>query len=503
MGKLSNNLGLGVGALCACAASTALAADLPVKAPALAPSSYNWTGLYVGAHAGYGGGMKDWINSSFDYVAKGPLGGLQIGVNQQIGNLVIGIEADASWTGIKGSQAFTVGGVAISQVQTATADSRIDRLVTVAGRVGIAQDRWLVYAKFGAAWARETHSFGFLEVVSPVPGIPLFTIRTAIGGSEDRFGPMLGFGTEYAFLGSWSAKLEYNYLAFGLQSVPLFGTETFVQPGLTATFPQSANARIWQSIHLVKLGVNYRFGPDAPPSIAPSRPAPGYDWTGAYAGPQVGYGFGRKAWTDFVPVREYDVRGWLAGGTLGANAQAGVFVLGFEAEWMWANIKGDTNFVTPFGGTGTQTTALSTTIDWLAVASLRAGFVAADRWLVYGKAGLALANENHAFNAAQIIPGVGTASVSLTGNALHTGYLAGVGVEHAFAGNWSAKLEYDYIALRSQRVITAGPESLNVIGGTVGTIAFVQPVNIRQDLHLVKFGLNYHFSPRDVVTARY
>ena len=61
--------------------------------------------------------MKDWINSSFDYHVKGFLGGGQIGVNQQIGNWVIGIEADASWANIKGDQTLTVGGPLIGFTQ--------------------------------------------------------------------------------------------------------------------------------------------------------------------------------------------------------------------------------------------------------------------------------------------------------------------------------------------------------------------------------------------------
>jgi len=47
--------------------TTSFAADLPVKAVAVPPSVYNWTGVYVGGHVGYGMGMKDWLNASFDY----------------------------------------------------------------------------------------------------------------------------------------------------------------------------------------------------------------------------------------------------------------------------------------------------------------------------------------------------------------------------------------------------------------------------------------------------
>src|SRR4029077_20498064 len=138
-------------------AGTALAADIPVKAAPLAPAFHNWTGIYGGLHAGYGQGMKDWNNLIFDFDVKGFLGGGQIGVNQQIGNWVIGIEADASWANIKGSQNLIEGGPLAGITSNRTGSSIADRFVTVAGRIGFAQDRWLVYVKGGAAWVHENH----------------------------------------------------------------------------------------------------------------------------------------------------------------------------------------------------------------------------------------------------------------------------------------------------------------------------------------------------------
>ena len=40
--------------------ASAFAADMPVKALSPAPAFIDWSGVYVGVHAGYGGGMKDW-----------------------------------------------------------------------------------------------------------------------------------------------------------------------------------------------------------------------------------------------------------------------------------------------------------------------------------------------------------------------------------------------------------------------------------------------------------
>ena len=36
----------------------------------------DWSGVYVGVHAGYGGGMKDWESNAvngWDYIARGAL----------------------------------------------------------------------------------------------------------------------------------------------------------------------------------------------------------------------------------------------------------------------------------------------------------------------------------------------------------------------------------------------------------------------------------------------
>ena len=145
----------------------------------------------------------------------------------------------------------------------------------------------------------------------------------------------------------------------------------------------------------------------------------------------------------------------------------------------------------------------SNKIDWLSLSSLRAGFVAADRWLVYTKGGVALARQNHAVAATQFIPGFGTDAFSVSGSALHTGYLAGIGVEHAFFGQWSAKIEYNYIHFRPQAVTVTGPETLNLPPVAVGTSAIATRARVLQDLHLIKFGVNYHFNALpDIVSAK-
>jgi high affinity Mn2+ porin len=61
----------------------------------------------------------------------------------------------------------------------------------------------------------------------------------------------------------------------------------------------------------------------------------------------------------------------------------------------------------------------------------------------------------------------------------HVGWTAGLGLEFAVSGNWTAKAEYDYVALSRQNYDLSG---LGLPG-----------VAVDPRLHLVKFGLNYQF----------
>jgi outer membrane immunogenic protein len=72
---------------------TAVAADAPVPieyAPPPPPLFYNWSGIYIGAHAGYAwdrtqGSVGTFTPDTTDQKFSGGLGGAQIGVNHQMG----------------------------------------------------------------------------------------------------------------------------------------------------------------------------------------------------------------------------------------------------------------------------------------------------------------------------------------------------------------------------------------------------------------------------------
>ena len=77
------------------AAAADLAARPYTKAPAAAIAINNWTGFYLGAMGGYAQ-----ENSSGLGTLSGGFAGGTAGYNWQIGNIVLGVEADAAWADI-------------------------------------------------------------------------------------------------------------------------------------------------------------------------------------------------------------------------------------------------------------------------------------------------------------------------------------------------------------------------------------------------------------------
>lgn len=124
-----------------------------------------------------------------------------------------------------------------------TARSEIDWLATFTSRLGYAVDRSLIYVKGGVAAGAFAESYTLSD-----PNAFL----TDTLDSTTRVGWTVGAGLEYAFLPNWSARVEYNYLDFGTKA------ETFSIRPVPVTF--GFNQEIEHSLHLVKAGINYKFG---------------------------------------------------------------------------------------------------------------------------------------------------------------------------------------------------------------------------------------------------
>ncbi len=218
-------------ALALCAAlvagiGSASAADLPRKAPMAAPAVaqvYNWTGLYVGVHGGYGWGDVSGLDVDGWF-----LGG-QIGFNWQAPGspIVFGVELDSAWANIEGS-AVIPGVVGVA--------SEIDYQGSLRARVGYSFGPALLYVTGGLAWMH--NDVAVAAVVAP---------GFVVGASDDNthFGWTIGAGLEYAFAPNWSAKVEYLYADYG--------AETYFAP-------IAGGLSLDAQTHTVKLGLNYRFG---------------------------------------------------------------------------------------------------------------------------------------------------------------------------------------------------------------------------------------------------
>lgn len=198
-----------------------------------------------------------------------------------------------------------------------------------------------------------------------------------------------------------------------------------------------------------------------PPPLRTPTFVPFFSWTGAYAGINAGYGFGKSNWTDTVTALstgDFDVSGAMVGATLGYNMQLGAALLSLETDIDWANIKGSS--------TVNCTTSCDTELQWLGTARARLGW-AFDRFLPYITGGAAYGSVRTS------LTGIGTASTT------RIGWTAGGGLEYAFLNNWTMKAEYLYVDLGTATCDAA------CTGGT--------PADVTFQSHLVRGGVNFKF----------
>ncbi len=233
------------------AGSAALAADLPmaaapppmyVKAP-VAPL-YNWSGFYIGGNLGYGfGGVSasDTAGSTFSSTTQQSfLGGGQVGANWEFGpGVVIGAEADFDWLP-NTSNALTITNAG-PPAATATATINDRWLTLVDARLGYAWDRLLIYGKGGWAFAGVNNSN------LNIGGVPY-----AASASGSNNGWTAGAGLEYAFWGTWSARVEYDFVRLN--------NGTLTTPSAPAPFTGDTISSNNRQISLVTVGLNYKFG---------------------------------------------------------------------------------------------------------------------------------------------------------------------------------------------------------------------------------------------------
>jgi hypothetical protein len=105
---------------CGVSASSLLGLGLNVtELTAQTAGSRNWTGFYAGSHIGNAAAANKWNSAdgifpnaspfAGQFTGGGIIGGLQAGYNRQFGQVVLGVEADASSADIDGAARWLWG----------------------------------------------------------------------------------------------------------------------------------------------------------------------------------------------------------------------------------------------------------------------------------------------------------------------------------------------------------------------------------------------------------
>jgi outer membrane immunogenic protein len=259
---------LGV-ALVALTAGQTMAADMPrarVVAPP-PPAAYSWTGCYVGTYSGgasgvhtrftdkgtpassaLGLGYNDGLNHTWSNGGGGSyMTGGTLGCNwQAVGSpFVWGVEGELGALNFKRKAADPTSPAfdTLGRTEVGNWDG------IVAGRLGYAWDRVMIYVKGGVAFIKE-RTF----VNDPCITAPCGAGSVVAVGNGNSSHWTAGGGLEWAFAGNWSVKGEYMLIAID---------KTTTISGTILTGPATGTVASWvthiSALQTAKVGVNYRF----------------------------------------------------------------------------------------------------------------------------------------------------------------------------------------------------------------------------------------------------
>lgn len=215
----------------------------------------------------------------------------------------------------------------------------------------------------------------------------------------------------------------------------------------------------------------------APVYKAPVAVAMVYNWTGFYIGGQVG---GLWGTTDAVSgpfpglinqSYSYNLSGVAGGLHAGYNFQFSNLVVGAEADIEASSVDNT--------GIGTLGYTHQTRMPWLGSVRARAGY-AMGNTLLYATGGWAY---GHVEITKAVAPG---AAPFAQFDDTRSGWTVGGGVEHAFAPNWTGRIEYRYTDLGTTDFTSVAANSQDS-----STVKF----------HAVRAGISYKFG--GPVVARY
>jgi len=245
-------------------AGAASAADLPsrVSAPVapvfVAQPIFTWTGFYAGVNLGYDfaqgkkadpffgkaghseaerTGLKE---QGFNFSEKskgGIMGGAQVGYNYQLGQVVLGVEADIQKLSFTREATATQTGLGYN----GTAKQRLDGFGTLRGRIGYAFDRLLVFGTAGYGVAKSSQQFK--------ESFDVASFHNGVSGKRTDYlgGLVVGGGVEYAVTDNISVKGEYLYAKLNPLTKSSVASERSDYSNKDASFS------------IVRAGLNYKF----------------------------------------------------------------------------------------------------------------------------------------------------------------------------------------------------------------------------------------------------
>jgi outer membrane immunogenic protein len=199
-------------------------------------AGYAWGHSDVGDVTGYNGAPP---TGNFSYDPNGWVGNVYFGYNWQFNTIVVGLEGEVGYLGVDGSQQYPPY-VGVRGSDDSVASTNAGWYGAITGRIGIAFQNFLVFAKGGYALTGITNSF----IDSNAVGL------TLVSGTETdtRNGWTIGGGVEAMFARNWIARAEFDYYDFGTVNHTALASN-----GVSYTFSHSL------TVSVVKGGLAYKF----------------------------------------------------------------------------------------------------------------------------------------------------------------------------------------------------------------------------------------------------
>jgi outer membrane immunogenic protein len=158
-----------------------------------------------------------------------------------VAGTLLGVEADFDWLANNSNSSNALNIPATGATLQVSANDRW--ITTLAGRVGVAANNWLFYAKGGGGWVG-VNNFTLTNV--PTGGSINFS------NSNNNSGWLAGAGIEWGFAPNWTARIEYDFLGLNNQNFAVPAGAPF---GLSGDVISVNN----RDVQTLTVGLNYLF----------------------------------------------------------------------------------------------------------------------------------------------------------------------------------------------------------------------------------------------------